>query len=382
MTDITNLLTDETPNPPLADVPTVRLADAPDNGVHVGHAIPQPPTNEGSEAWLDQRRQGIGGSDAPVVLGLQPYETTRQEVWREKTGRRTEDDWVGASAKHYGHRAEAMIRQHLRRRSEDTPARFGDFANLRRVTRQLAHPDRPWQRANIDGLARGVRMNGETKDLVVEIKTSTHPHDHYKGPEWREDGVRRDHYAQIQHYLAVTGLDEARYVYFEVPFDRSSALHIDERFIADDDTEAYWRWIVDKGELTIVEVERDASYIDDLVEAERRFWQCVQDDTEPDAYMPEGTVVVDDDELADLLDEYGRTHAELKAHEAPPSLKNQKNKLKQRIKDRAQSLSAAHDDVEEIHIEGTDDRVYWHGSGYWRADPADRQPTVDDDAPF
>ena len=37
------------------------------------------------ELWLQERKTGIGGSDASVVLGVNPYKTVR-ELWLEKTG--------------------------------------------------------------------------------------------------------------------------------------------------------------------------------------------------------------------------------------------------------------------------------------------------------
>jgi len=37
------------------------------------------------ELWLQERKTGIGGSDASVVLGVNPYKTIR-ELWLEKTG--------------------------------------------------------------------------------------------------------------------------------------------------------------------------------------------------------------------------------------------------------------------------------------------------------
>ena len=37
------------------------------------------------EEWLEARKNGIGGSDAATILGLNPYKTTI-ELWEEKTG--------------------------------------------------------------------------------------------------------------------------------------------------------------------------------------------------------------------------------------------------------------------------------------------------------
>ena len=43
------------------------------------------------EDWLEERKKGIGGSDAATILGLNPYKTTI-ELWEEKTGRKDAPD--------------------------------------------------------------------------------------------------------------------------------------------------------------------------------------------------------------------------------------------------------------------------------------------------
>ena len=42
-------------------------------------------TNQDRSQWLEERRQGIGGSDAAAAVGLSPWKT-RLELWLEKTG--------------------------------------------------------------------------------------------------------------------------------------------------------------------------------------------------------------------------------------------------------------------------------------------------------
>jgi len=39
------------------------------------------------EEWLEERKNGIGGSDAATILGLNPYKTNI-DLWEEKTGRK------------------------------------------------------------------------------------------------------------------------------------------------------------------------------------------------------------------------------------------------------------------------------------------------------
>lgn len=40
--------------------------------------------------WLEQRRKGIGGSDAPVIMGVNPWRSP-MDLWLEKTGEYIED---------------------------------------------------------------------------------------------------------------------------------------------------------------------------------------------------------------------------------------------------------------------------------------------------
>ena len=43
------------------------------------------------EIWLEERKNGIGGSDAATILGLNPYKTNI-ELWEEKTKRKEAED--------------------------------------------------------------------------------------------------------------------------------------------------------------------------------------------------------------------------------------------------------------------------------------------------
>ncbi len=62
----------------------------------------------GSPAWLEFRKQGIGGSDAAAILGLNPYKTNVQ-VWEEKTGLRVPDDISDKPNVKYGKEAEELL---------------------------------------------------------------------------------------------------------------------------------------------------------------------------------------------------------------------------------------------------------------------------------
>ena len=43
------------------------------------------------DAWLKMRTQGIGGSDAGTIVGLNPWKS-KYELWLEKTGQVVPED--------------------------------------------------------------------------------------------------------------------------------------------------------------------------------------------------------------------------------------------------------------------------------------------------
>ena len=63
------------------------------------------------EEWLKDRRLGIGGSEASIVMGVSPW-ATRRDLYYDKIGRKPiridpeEDNWV---AKQVGNRLEELV---------------------------------------------------------------------------------------------------------------------------------------------------------------------------------------------------------------------------------------------------------------------------------
>lgn len=332
-------------------------------GVTPGHAVPLSAHKDGEEAWHLARRKGVGGSDVAIIMGQKPYGTDRVDLWREKTGR--QERKVGNAAVRYGSIIEDQIRQWLISRADDTPAVWGEFSDLIDYPVQCRHPEHVWARGNLDGLL--VDAGGHAY-AGLEIKQSAHAHGSDK-LDWRDDGVMSYHYPQIQHYLWVYDLPVWHYVYFEAPADREFT-----RLVADEHAEdvgAFWQWVIDQGTMTTRKVARDDEYIATMVAAERGFWSHVEHDTEPDLWLPDGEVEVEDDDLADLLDRYGYAHA--KGDDA------RKDELKPAIKERAQYLAAKYEAAngtppKKLHVAGTDDYATWNSRGYWMAKPAERDP--------
>jgi putative phage-type endonuclease len=103
--------------------------------------------------WLRLRREGIGGSDALAVLGLDPWKT-RMEVWLDKTGDdRADREQTDRMA--WGNFVEAPIAEWFTFRTGVKTRRCG----------LLRHADRPWQRVSVDRLT--------ADGGVLEIKNTT-----------------------------------------------------------------------------------------------------------------------------------------------------------------------------------------------------------------
>jgi putative phage-type endonuclease len=183
----------------------------------------------GRRRWLEERRRGIGGSDAAAVLGLSPW-ASPLSLWMEKTHPDVDDEQT--EAMEWGNAFEDVI---ARRMAARNGVRLGPCPGI------LAHPERPWQRATLDRYA--IDRTGQPYG-VVEVKNVTQ----FKAGEWQEGGPPPDHViVQVQHQLDVTGLHQG-YVAAVVGGNQG-------------------RWWA---------VERDDDLIEMLRAEEARFWNLVQ----------------------------------------------------------------------------------------------------------
>lgn len=182
--------------------------------------------------WLEERRQGIFGSDASVILGTNPYRSILQ-LWEDKTGKvpveEKENEYM-----HFGHVMESVIRKEFKRRTS---------LNVRICNFILQSDEYPWMRANIDGIV----TEADGTKALFEAKTASE----YKKEQWK-DGIPVEYYAQVQHYLEVTGFKKA-----------------------------YVCAIIGGHQYVCHVVPRDETYIQMLIKEEYRFWKNVQDNISP-----------------------------------------------------------------------------------------------------
>lgn len=137
--------------------------------------------------WLLTRRQGIGGSDAGIIMGLNKYKTAF-ELWLDKTGQVLPDESAGEAA-YWGNQMEEVIAKEFEKRTGK---------KVRRSNMMYQHPEHDFMLANVDRFIVG-------EDALLECKTASA----YLAKEWESDEVPATYLVQIQHYLAVTGKSKA-----------------------------------------------------------------------------------------------------------------------------------------------------------------------------
>lgn len=137
------------------------------------------------EDWLVWRNKGLGGSDAPAIMGVSPWCTPYQK-WEEKVfGKKQEDN----ACKKFGRDTEKSSRME-----------FEDLVGLKMNPCNVISVEYPWLRASLDG----IDLQGKT---IVEIKKANRE-DHALACE----GIVTDKYfPQLQHILLVTGLPSIYY---------------------------------------------------------------------------------------------------------------------------------------------------------------------------
>src|SRR5690606_12685414 len=106
------------------------------------------------EQWLAERKRGIGGSDAPVIAGVDPFKSPIR-LWMEKTGQIVPEP--AGEAAEWGLLLEPVIAAEFERRTGK---------KVRRRNAILQHPEHAWMLANVDREIVG-------EPALLEIKTTS-----------------------------------------------------------------------------------------------------------------------------------------------------------------------------------------------------------------
>ena len=139
--------------------------------------------------WLEMRRRlGIGGSDAGIVLGVNPYKSIL-ELWLEKTGQVTAASSDDTNYTLWGKKLEPVLRKH-----------FQEVTGLKTEVRNciFVHKKHEFMVANVDAVVK--EEDGSTS--LLEIKTATE----WRNEAWEKGEIPKQYYAQVQHYLEVLDL--------------------------------------------------------------------------------------------------------------------------------------------------------------------------------
>src|SRR5215469_14323159 len=97
----------------------------------------------GNAGTPEERRTGIGGSDAAAALGLSPWQTP-YDLWEQKTGRAPPIEQTEPML--WGHLLEDIVRREYARRTG---------LEARPVAEMIRHPHRSWMFAHLDGEVLG-----------------------------------------------------------------------------------------------------------------------------------------------------------------------------------------------------------------------------------
>ena len=154
--------------------------------------------------WLEARREGIGGSDASIIVGLNRWKSPFQ-LWLEKTGKAEPEDLSGNEYVYWGKVLEEAVAN-----------RFCELTGKKVQRRGLLQMDEyPYIRASVDRMVVG-------ENAGLECKTCNG----FAAKEWEDDEVPAAYYVQCQHYMLVTGCERwyiavliggNRFVWKEIP---------------------------------------------------------------------------------------------------------------------------------------------------------------------
>jgi len=183
--------------------------------------------------WLAARRRGLGGSDAAVLLGLDPYRTIT-DLWLDKTGRAPERPDTPAAAR--GRALEGYVLDEYERRLGVHLTRPGPYAP------PVAHPIHEWMLASPDAMAEPA----DRARWGVDAKTAAGPAAAGYGRD-ESDEVPPHVHCQCQWYMAVLGCDR-----WDV-----AALVATEYAL----------------EIRVYSLRRDQAVIDSLIRRGREFWR-------------------------------------------------------------------------------------------------------------
>ncbi|MCB5881048.1 YqaJ viral recombinase family protein [Lachnospiraceae bacterium EP-SM-12S-S03] len=203
--------------------------------------------------WLSGRMNGIGGSDASSVVGMNPYKTNI-DLFEEKIGRKIPEDISDKPYVIYGKKAEEHIRELFQLDYPEYLVEHHEF----RILQSIQHP---FMQASLDGEI----TDQEERKGILEIKTTNILHS-MQYEKWK-DRIPDNYYLQVLHYLLVTGYD---FVVLRA--------HLNSSWGKDVRTQVR-HYFIERNE-----VQEDLDY---LLQEEIKFWKYVESGRKPPLILPE-----------------------------------------------------------------------------------------------
>ncbi|MCI9355262.1 MAG: YqaJ viral recombinase family protein [Firmicutes bacterium] len=204
--------------------------------------------------WLEERKKGIGASDAAAIIGKNHYKTNVQ-LWEEKTGLRQTEDISEKPYVKYGTEAEKYLRSLFQLdfpEYEVNYDQYGRIANLKKY---------PFLFATLDGELTEKQTG---RKGILEIKT-TEIINSIQLLKWK-NRIPDNYYIQVLHQLLVTGYDFA-IVKAQLKFSYDG-VRLETR-----------HYTIERNE-----VIKDMEY---LLKKEIAFWECVTEKRKPNLILPD-----------------------------------------------------------------------------------------------
>lgn len=204
------------------------------------------------EAWLEGRKNHIGGSEASACVGMNPYKDN-VTLWEEKMGLVIPEDISDKDYVQYGTEAEAHLRVLF-------AMDFPEYRVSYEENNMFLNSDYPWMHASLDGEL----VDNQGRHGILEIKT-TNILQSMQREKWH-GRIPDNYFCQVLHYLAVTGYDFA-VLKAQLKSEWGGELRITTK-----------HYFIERKD-----VVEDIRY---LVEAEKKFWDCVTSGRRPDFILP------------------------------------------------------------------------------------------------
>jgi putative phage-type endonuclease len=219
--------------------------ETPNLGDILKHCTPEAAKLEDRQAWIEARSNGIGASESPILILGRLYGRTASDLWAEKVGVRDPENLDDEEHIKLGKAIEAIAGK-----------LFEDEYGASCYRSEVQYRSKRWPFLTCTPDYWLVQEGDDEVSAIVEVKAPG------MVEPWIEEGValdtRQAHvWVQVQHQLAVTGLERA------FAFAIGGSFH---------GLKMPW-----------VPIDRDDAFIDaHLVPTCARFWEWVERDEQPD----------------------------------------------------------------------------------------------------